>query len=89
MIEKITVLSAIFTKSSCPLTWGLWPAFVAPVLCETLPLAHTLPASDPEGRPPSALLCAGLVNWPPLRTSKQSAGLVGFSGFGASSQKFP
>lgn len=73
MIEKIKVLSAIFTKSSCPLIWGLWPAFVAPVPCETLPLARTLSASDPEGRPPSAVLCAGPVNWHPsgLQSSRQ------------------
>lgn len=30
--EKIKALSAIFTKSSCPLIWGLRLAFVAPAV---------------------------------------------------------
>ena len=64
--EKIKVLSAVFMKSSCPLIWGLWPAFVAPVLCETLPLARTLSVSDPEECSPlrTALCWSGQLATP-------------------------
>lgn len=87
MTKKIQVLSGIITQSSCPLIRGLWPEFVAPSVGNSTLVPPSLCLCS-RGAPPFTAVC-GSGQVATSQDFKAVGRDYGFSGFGASSQKFP